>query len=35
MHKIFPPIEEIIALTMWLTDKKFSAKLAESGIWVK
>jgi hypothetical protein len=35
MHKEIPTIEEVISLTMWLTDKKFSAKLAKSGIWVK
>jgi hypothetical protein len=34
MHKITPTIEEVIALTKWLTDKKFSAKLAKSEIWV-
>jgi hypothetical protein len=28
MHKEIPTIEEVIVLTMWLTDKKFSAKLA-------
>jgi hypothetical protein len=28
MHKIIPTIEEVIALTKWLTDKKFSANLA-------
>jgi hypothetical protein len=28
MHKIIPTIEEVIALTTWLTDKKFSANLA-------
>jgi hypothetical protein len=27
MHKLTPTIEEVIALTMWLTDKQFSAKL--------
>jgi hypothetical protein len=30
MHKITPTIEEVIALTMWLTDKKVSAILAKS-----
>jgi hypothetical protein len=35
MHKLVPIIEEVIALTKWLSDKKFSAKLAKSGIWVK
>jgi hypothetical protein len=35
MHKEIPTIEEVIALTMWLTDKNFPAKLAKSGIWVK
>ena len=35
MHKEIPKIEEVIALTMWLTDKNFPAKLAKSGIWVK
>jgi hypothetical protein len=34
MHKIIPTIEEVIALTMWLTDKKFSANLAKSEFWV-
>jgi hypothetical protein len=34
MLKITPTIEEVIALTKWLTDKKFSAKLAESEFWV-
>jgi hypothetical protein len=28
MNKLAPTIEEVIALTMWLTDKQFSAKLA-------
>jgi hypothetical protein len=28
MHKLTPTIEEVIALTKWLTDKQFSAKLA-------
>jgi hypothetical protein len=28
MHKLTHTIEEVIALTMWLTDKQFSAKLA-------
>jgi hypothetical protein len=27
MHKIILTIEEVIALTKWLTDKKFSANL--------
>jgi hypothetical protein len=27
MHKLTPTIEEVIALTMWLTDKQFSGKL--------
>jgi hypothetical protein len=27
MHKLTPTIEEVIALTKWLTDKQFSAKL--------
>jgi hypothetical protein len=31
MHKITPTIEEVIALTKWLTDKQFSAKLA---VWI-
>jgi hypothetical protein len=35
MHKVIPTIEEVIALTMLLTVKNFSAKLAKSGIWVK
>jgi hypothetical protein len=30
MHKEIPTIEEVIALTMWLTDKKFSADLVKS-----
>jgi hypothetical protein len=34
MHKITPTIEEVIALTMWLADKKFSAKPAKSEFWV-
>jgi hypothetical protein len=34
MHKITPTIEEVIALTKWLTDKQFSAKLAKSEFWV-
>jgi hypothetical protein len=34
MHKLTPTIEEVIALTMWLTDKPFSAKLAKSEFWV-
>jgi hypothetical protein len=28
MHKLTPTIEEVIALTSWLTDKQFSGKLA-------
>jgi hypothetical protein len=28
MHKLTLTIEEVIALTKWLTDKQFSAKLA-------
>jgi hypothetical protein len=27
MHKLTPTIEEVIALTKWLTDKQFSGKL--------
>jgi hypothetical protein len=34
MHKLTPIIEEVIALTKWLTDKQSSAKLAKSEIWV-
>jgi hypothetical protein len=34
MHKIIPTIEEVIALTKWLTDKKFSANVAKYGFWV-
>jgi hypothetical protein len=34
MNKLTPTIEEIIALTKWLTDKKFSGKLAKSEFWV-
>jgi hypothetical protein len=34
MHKLTPTMEEVIALTMWLTDKQSSAKLAKSEIWV-
>ncbi len=30
MHKLTPTIEEVIALTMWLTDKKFSGKLMKN-----
>jgi hypothetical protein len=32
MHKIIPTIEEVIAITKWLTDKNFSANLAE--VWI-
>jgi hypothetical protein len=28
MHKLTPKIEEVIALTKWLSDKQSSAKLA-------
>jgi hypothetical protein len=28
MHKKIPTIEEVIALTKWLTEKEFSANLA-------
>jgi hypothetical protein len=31
MHKLTPTIEEVIALTKWLTDKQFSGKLA---VWI-
>jgi hypothetical protein len=31
MHKEIPTIEEVIALTMWLADKKFSANLV---VWI-
>jgi hypothetical protein len=34
MHKLTPKIQEVIAFTMWLTDKQISAKRAKSGIWV-
>jgi hypothetical protein len=34
MQELNPTIEEVIALTKWLTDKQFSAKLAKSEIWV-
>jgi hypothetical protein len=34
MHKLTPTIEEVIALTNWLTDKQFSAKLAKTEFWV-
>jgi hypothetical protein len=34
MHKLTPRIEEVIALAKWLTDKKFSGKLAKSEFWV-
>jgi hypothetical protein len=34
MHKLTPAIEEVIALTKWLTDKQFSGKLAKSEFWV-
>jgi hypothetical protein len=34
MHKIISTIVEVIALTKWLTDKNFSAKLAKSEFWV-
>jgi hypothetical protein len=34
MHKITPTIEEVIALTKWLTDKQFSTKLAKSEFWL-
>jgi hypothetical protein len=34
MHKLTPTIEEVIALTKWLTDKQFSGKLAKSEFWV-
>jgi hypothetical protein len=34
MHKLTPTIEEVIALTNWLTDKQFSGKLAKSEFWV-
>jgi hypothetical protein len=34
MNKVIPTIEEVIALKKWLTDKKFSANLAKSEIWV-
>ena len=34
LNKEIPTIEEVIALTMWLTDKKFSANLVslDSGL---
>ncbi len=31
MHKKIPAIEEVIAITKWLTDKNFSANLA---VWI-
>jgi hypothetical protein len=34
MNKLTPTIEEVTALTMWLTDKKVSGKLAKSEFWV-
>jgi hypothetical protein len=34
MHKLTLKIQEVIALTNWLTDKQISAKRAKSGIWV-
>jgi hypothetical protein len=34
MHKITPTIEEVIALTKWLTDKQFSTKFAKSEFWL-
>jgi hypothetical protein len=34
MHKLTPTIEEVIAFTMWLSDKQLSAKRAKSEIWV-
>jgi hypothetical protein len=34
MHKLTPKIQEVIAFTMWLTDKQIQQKLAKSGIWV-
>jgi hypothetical protein len=34
MHKLVPIIEEVIALTKWLSDKQISAKRAKSEFWV-
>jgi hypothetical protein len=34
MQKRTPKIEEVIAFTMWLSDKQISAKRAKSGICV-
>jgi hypothetical protein len=33
MHKKIPTIEEVIALTKWLTEKEFSVNLAKSEFW--
>jgi hypothetical protein len=34
MHKLTPKIREVIAFTMWLSDKQIQRKCAKSGIWV-
>jgi hypothetical protein len=34
MNKLNPKIQEVIAFTMWLTDKQTLRKCAKSGIWV-
>jgi hypothetical protein len=34
MHKLNPNIQEVIALTKWLSDKQIQRKCAKSGIWV-
>jgi hypothetical protein len=34
MHKLTLKIQEVIAFTIWLTDKQIQQKRAKSGIWV-
>jgi hypothetical protein len=33
-HKLTLNIQEVIAFTMWLSDKQIQQKCAKSGIWV-
>jgi hypothetical protein len=34
MHKLTPKIQEVIAFTMWLSDKQIQRKCGKSGIWI-